>query len=227
MTGNKYKKFRVSKDSSNLTKDCENNGEAGHPFLGREGPGRKIRIIDAPGLGNSKDFQISDESIVEQLKEYMGKNTLQNNDKISALLWIENANSFSKSGAEKRVEQYIKRISPEAMKIIIMIFNMDFDDDEDSLANLKETFQTALSTVAENQFKRLSRVELKQSIDSIPCVLLKHCDGLRNANEVKDEVFDEYISDNEEELEKLLRYVEKNHANSISSFDVFNKSNQD
>ena len=44
---------------------------------------------------------------------------------------------------------------------------------------------------------------------------------------MKDEVFDKYISDNEEELEKLLRCVEENHARAISSFEVFNKSNQD
>ena len=55
----------------------------------------------------------------------------------------------------------------------------------------------------------------------------RQCDGLKNANEVKDEVFDKHIRNNEEELEKLLQYVEKNHAKAISSFEVFNKSNQD
>ena len=40
-------------------------------------------------------------------------------------------------------------------------------------------------------------------------------------------MFDIYVSDNEEELEKLLQCVEKNHARAISSYDVIDKFNQD
>ena len=92
MTGNKYKKFNVSKDGKQLTTLCENNGKDGHPFLGIEGSGRKIRIIDAPGLGNSQDFKISDDEVVREVQRYLGERTLLNDDKISALLWIEDAN---------------------------------------------------------------------------------------------------------------------------------------
>ena len=72
-----------------------------------------------------------------------------------------------------RVERYISRISPEAMKIIIMIFNKDFDEDDDSLATLTNVFKTELSTAAKKQFA-MSENELKQSIDNIPCILLKY-----------------------------------------------------
>ena len=81
--------------------------------------------------------------------------------------------SFSGSGAEKRVEHYIKRISPEAMKIIIMIFNKDLGVDDDSLAKLTKAFKTALITAAKKQFA-MSDDDLKQSIDNIPCILLEY-----------------------------------------------------
>ena len=72
-----------------------------------------------------------------------------------------------------RVERYISRISPEAMKIIIMIFNKDFDEDDDSLATLTNVFKTELSTAAKKQFA-MSDDDLKQSIDNIPCILLEY-----------------------------------------------------
>jgi len=222
MTGNKYKDFKISNDSSNLTVECENNGKDGHPFLGIEGSCRKIRIIDAPGLGNLLDSQISDESVVKEVKDYMGERNLQNTDQISALLWIEDANSFQK-GARMRVERYIRRISPEAMKIIIMIFNKDFDDDDDSLVTLTKTFKTALSTAAKKQFA-MSENELNQSIDNIPCILLKQCDELVKANQLKEEVLEEFIVDNKEQLEKLLQCVRENHTKAIGSFKVFSRS---
>ena len=51
--------------------ECENNGKDGHAFLGIEGSGRKIRIIDAPGLGNIAcgDFK-DDEVIVKEVKDW-------------------------------------------------------------------------------------------------------------------------------------------------------------
>jgi len=224
MTGNKYKDFKISNVSSNFTVECENNGKDGHPFLGIEGSGRKIRIIDAPGLGNSPHFQISDGSIVKEVKDYMGERNLQNTDQISALLWIEDAKSFGRS-AQMRVERYISRISPEAMKIIIMIFNKAFDDDDESLATLTKAFKTALSTAAKKQFV-LSDDDLKQSIDDIPCILLKQCDELVDADQMEDEVLKEFIDDNKEQLENLLECVKAKRA--INSFKVFDdKSKKD
>merc|ERR1712183_355880 len=236
MTGNECKEFKVSRDSSNKTTWCVNNGKDGHPFLGKWGSGRKIRIIDTPGLGNYEDSDddeddadtLRDDAVARKLRDYLGKPHIYSNDKISALLWIEDANSFYESGADERVERYIKLISPKAMEIIIMIFNKD-ESNGGELATLKESFKNALLTAAQNQFQTLSEDQLNQCIDNIPCILLKKCDGLDEADQVMDEVFEKFIGDNEEQLEKLLQCVEKNHADAraISSYDVIDKSNQD
>jgi len=228
--------YKVSDSRDTITTNPKDNTEEGNHFLGDEDQ-PKVRIFDVPGLGNGPGavdqhgMELTDDTIVDKIKEYNEKTLMQNDARLSAIIWVETAEKWQKDytdeykGNKKVMESYVKQFQMPVYKNVVVVFNKDHIDDKQTEEQMDRTlnemgdhFRKDLKAAVEKAYSRVPEQMLKD-IQSIPCVHLdlesigeKLCDQkqLRDDQKQNPSAFNLIQGRNKNQLLKLIDIMENN-----------------
>merc|ERR1711951_143889 len=85
--------------------------------------------------------------IVDKIKEYKKRTLMQNDARLSAMIWVETAQKWKPNytgkwrGNKKVMESYVKQFQMPVYKNVVVVFNKDYIDDKQTEEQMDSTLK--------------------------------------------------------------------------------------